>query len=174
MHVCSHGEAMQMSLCLVRSCLPVSLSEPTDPPLGPQQGGDSTALEMLPASWVPGHTHCNTNPTLSPTQNTLVPFSFLLCRHQQTGRGNPHRPTEWSSIACRSRSRYSVSSPECRDDRARPFILIYCQICGVDQPGGGGGTHTSQAHHSKFIKTNLPPPRGPPLPCLSVPEICLR
>lgn len=57
-------------------------------------------------------------------------------------------PTEraGTSLACRSRARYSVSSPECRDDRAKPFILIYCQIRGVDQLGEaysrGGGVPT--------------------------------
>lgn len=55
-------------------------------------------------------------------------------------------PTEQagSSLACRSRGRYSVSSPECRDDRVKPFILIYCQIRGVDQLGetNSGGVPT--------------------------------
>lgn len=153
-----------MSLCWVHSCLLVSLSEAPDLPLGP---AGCHHCFWNAAGQLGSRIHTATlTPLPSQPKTLLFPFPFCTAATSRHGRGNPQRPTEWSSVACRSRSRYFVRSPERTDDRARPFILIYCQMRGVDQLGTGlwvCRTHTSSSHHSKFIKTNLPPPRGPPL-----------
>lgn len=135
LYVCSHIKTMQMSLCLVHSCLLVSLSEPPDLLLGP---AGSLHCFGNPAGQLGSRTHTATlTPHPSHPKTLLFPSSFCTAVTSRHGRGNPHRPTEWSSVAYRSRSRYFVRSPEYRDDGARPFILIYCQICGVDQLGTG-------------------------------------
>lgn len=142
---------MQMSLCLVHSCLLVSLSEPPELLLGP-----AGCLHCFgnAAGQLGSRTHTATlTPHPSHPKTLLFPFSFCTAATSRHSTGNPQRPTEWSSVACRSRSRsrHSVRSPECRDDGARPFILIYYQICGVDQLGMGAGGLTPLRH----IRANL-------------------
>lgn len=119
-----------MSRCVLHSCLPLTLwQSPQTPPLGPQQGlpcfGDAA-----------GQLGSRTASPPAIPKHSCLPFFFLhRRRHHQQAWPRKSPQTEWSSVACRRRSRYPVSSSECWDDGARPLILIYCQICGVDQPG---------------------------------------